>query len=98
VAVNIARRFNRPRLERLLAGVDFTLEHSTYWNMTLLPSVAAVRSLSRRRAHQPQVPSDLKPMWPPLNAALAALAKSELAISRSVPLPFGTSLFAIARK
>ena len=98
VAVNIARRFDRSRLERLLARADFTVEHSTYWNMSLLPAVAAVRWLSRGRASQPQVSSDLKPMWPPLNAALAALAKSELAISRSAPLPFGTSLFAVARK
>ncbi|HEX8680180.1 MAG TPA: hypothetical protein VF683_09485, partial [Chthoniobacterales bacterium] len=77
---------------------DFTLEHSTYWNMSLLPAVAAVRWVSRGRAHQPQVESDLKPMPRPLNAALAALAKAELALSRRVPLPFGTSLFAVARK
>jgi hypothetical protein len=44
------------------------------------------------------VESDLKPMPRPLNAALAALAKAELALSRRVPLPFGTSLFAVARK
>jgi hypothetical protein len=37
-------------------------------------------------------------MWPPLNAALAAIAHTELAISRSISLPFGTSLFAVARK
>jgi ubiquinone/menaquinone biosynthesis C-methylase UbiE len=98
VAVNTARRFNRPRLARLLRAASFTVEHATYWNLSLLPAVAAVRWLSRRRAHQPQVASDLKPMWPPLNAALATLAKSELAISRRVPLPFGTSLFAVARK
>lgn len=98
VAVNIARRFNRPRLARLLTRGNFTLEHATYWNATLLPAVAAVRWLSRGRALQAEVHSDLKPMWPPLNAALTALAKTELALSRRVSLPFGTSLFAIARK
>jgi SAM-dependent methyltransferase len=98
IAVNIARRYNRPRLDALLSGPGFRLEQCSYWNMGLLPAVAAVRWLSRRSARQPEVRSDLKPMFAPLNRALAALARLELAISRRVPLPFGTSLFALARK
>ena len=56
----------------------------TYWNMSLMPAVAAVRWASRGKAQQPDVRSDLKPMWPPLNAALAAITHTELALSRSV--------------
>jgi hypothetical protein len=37
-------------------------------------------------------------MWPPCNAALAAVAHGELALSRKMALPFGTSLFATAPK
>jgi hypothetical protein len=33
-----------------------------------------------------------------LNAALAAITHAELALSQKVPLPFGTSLFAVAQK
>ena len=97
-ATNMARLYTRPRLANLLQNAGFTRHRLTYWNMSLMPAVAAVRWISRRKAQQPDVQSDLKPMWPPLNAALAAIAHSELAISRSVPLPFGTSLFAVARK
>ena len=97
-AVNIARRYTRPRLERLLQHAGFADYRMTYWNMTLMPAVAAVRWASRGEAEKPDVRSDLRTVWPPLNATLAAIAHTELAISRCIPLPFGTSLFAVARK
>ena len=97
-ATNMARRYTRGTLARLLRRAGFTIRKVSYWNMTLLPAVAAVRWLSRGKAQQQEVRSDLKPIWAPLNAVLAAIAHGELAISRRVSLPFGTSLFAIARK
>ena len=97
-ATNMARRYTRPRLANLLRNAGFTVRSLTYWNMSLMPAVAAVRLASRRKAQQPDVRSDLTPMWPPLNAVLGTIAQTELALSRRVPLPFGTSLFAIGRK
>ncbi len=97
-ATNMARRYTRPRLAHLMAKAGFRVERMTYWNMSLMPAVAAVRWASRGKAQKPGVRSDLKPMWPPLNTALAAIAHTELAISRSISLPFGTSLFTVARK
>jgi ubiquinone/menaquinone biosynthesis C-methylase UbiE len=97
-ATNMARRYTRSKLAHLMAKAGFRVERMTYWNMSLTPAVAAVRWASRAKAQQPDVRSDLKPMWPPLNAALAAIAHTEFAISRSISLPFGTSLFAVARK
>ena len=97
-ATNMARRYTRPRFAHLMAKAGFRVEQMSYWNMSLMPAVAAVRWVSRRRAQQPDVRSDLKPIWPPLNAALAALTHTELTLSRRISLPFGTSLFAVARK
>lgn len=97
-ATNMARRYTRPKLAHLMGKAGFRVEKMTYWNMSLMPAVAAVRWASRGKAQQPDVRSDLKPMWPPLNKALAAIAHTELAISRSISLPFGTSLFTVARK
>ena len=97
-ATNMARRYTRPRLARLLRDGGFAIVSMTYWNMSLMPAVAAVRWASRAKAQQPDVRSDLAPIWPPLNAALAAIARAELAISGRVPLPFGTSLFTVARR
>lgn len=97
-ATNMARRYTRPRLDGLLRSAGFTLASMSYWNMTLMPAVAAVRWASRERAQQPDVRSDLAPFWSPLNTALSLLVRAELALSRLVPLPLGTSLFAVARK
>lgn len=97
-ATNMARRYTRPRLAHLMAKAGFRVERMTYWNMSLMPALAVVRWASRAKAQQPDVRSDLKPVWAPLNAALAALTQAELAISHKISLPFGTSLFAVARK
>ncbi|MDQ3118906.1 MAG: class I SAM-dependent methyltransferase [Verrucomicrobiota bacterium] len=97
-ATNMARRYTRPRLRNLLEQAGFTIENMSYWNMTLLPAVALVRWTSRQRAEQPDVQSDLKPIWSPLNAALSVVAHLELAATRVFSLPFGTSLFVLARK
>lgn len=97
-ATNMARRYTKARLRDLLEDAGFAVRALTYWNMTLMPAVAAVRWASRTRAQQPDVRSDLAPMWPPLNALLSGIAQLELTASRRLPLPFGTSLFATARK
>lgn len=98
-ATNMARRYTKCRVASLLRAAGFRLERLSYWNMCLMPAIAAVRWFSRARADAGAVVrSDLKPIWRPLNAALTLLAKLELAISRHVPLPVGTSLFVVARK
>ncbi len=97
-AVDQIRRYTRPQLAALLKRAAFARARLSYWNMSLLPSVAAVRWASRARAEQPETRSDLAPMWPPLNSLLRGLAQFELAVSRRFALPFGTSLFAVAQK
>lgn len=98
IAVSIGRRYTKPELTALLQDAGFSVESLTYWNMSLLPVVAAVRWASRTKDAEPNVRSDLAPIWRPLNQALTTLARAELAASRRVSLPFGTSLFAVARK
>lgn len=98
VATNMARRYTRPRLRQLLRNAGFTIRSITFWNMSLTPAVAVVRAATRRTAHNANVRSDLAPMQPILNRTLSIVAKAELALSRHVALPFGTSLFAVAEK
>jgi SAM-dependent methyltransferase len=98
IAVSIARRYTRAELAALLTDADFTIRNISYWNMALMPAVAVVRWLSRRTATQPQVRSDLAPVWSPMNALLSGLTRAELAASRRLPLPFGTSVYAVAQK
>ncbi len=95
VAINTARRYTRSQLARLLREANFTIETLTYWNMLLLPAVAAVRWASRGKT---EVRSDLSSPPAAVNELLGGIARTELALSRRMPLPFGTSLFAVARK
>ena len=98
VAVDGVRRYRRTALAAQLSAAGFSIENLSYWNMMLFPAVAFARALSRRKAHDANLHSDLVPLPRLLNGILAAITQSELALSRRVPLPFGTSLFAIARK
>lgn len=98
-AVDADRRYTRPQLQALLEGAHFAVERLSYWNTTLTPPIALVRWLSRARSRQKEVPrSDLRALPPILNSMLKRIAALELSASRHVSLPFGTSLFAVARK
>ena len=97
-AVEAGRRYTRPQVRALLEGANFVVERLTYWNAALLPPIAVVRLLSRRRPAHVEPRSDFSPLPSFLNAALKGLAALELKVSRRLSLPFGTSLFAIARK
>ncbi len=93
VAVNTARRYTQSQLRQLLEETGFEIEKLTYWNMFLLPIVAVVRWASRGKSH-----SDLSPPSRPVNKILSGVTQFEIALGRHFSLPFGSSLFAIARK
>ncbi len=78
VAVNQVRRYTRPQLSALLARAGFAETRSTYWNMSLLPAVAAVRWASRSQAQRANVRSDLLRKASPVNGLLRRLAHAEL--------------------
>jgi len=98
-AVDAGRRYTRPQVRALLEGAHFVVERLSYWNATLTPPVALVRWLSRARLREEERPrSDLHALPPLLNSVLHRVVALELRASRHVSLPFGTSLFAVARK
>lgn len=97
-AVGAVRRYTRAQVRALLEGAEFAVERLTYWNATLMPPIAVLRWLSRRQLARDEVRSDFRPLPSFLNASLARLATLELTASRHLSLPFGTSVFAVARK
>lgn len=95
--VRSLRRFRRRELRRLAQEAGFRVEFATYWNSLLLPLVFARRKLWPPRDRE--TVSDVRPLWPPLNAALTSVAALECAINRRhVALPLGSSVFMVARK
>lgn len=97
-AVDADRRYTQRQLQALLEVAHFYVERLSYWNATLTPPIALIRWLSRARAHTDKPRSDFRPLPPILNSLLKRVAALELSASRHVSLPFGTSLFAVARK
>lgn len=97
-AVGAVRRYTRPQVRALLEGANFAIERLTYWNAALTPPIALLRWLSRGQLAQGEARSDFRPLPSFLNTALAGLATLELTASRHLSLPFGTSVFAVARK
>lgn len=97
-AVDVNRRYTQRQIQALLEGAGFAVERASYWNATFAPPIALLRWLSRRREHIDRPRSDFRPLPPFLNQILKRVAALELNASRHVSLPFGTSLFAVARK
>lgn len=97
VAVDADRRYTRPQLAALLREAGFCLSRLTYWNMSLLPVIALMRWRSRKTPSA-EAQSDFALLPPRLNAILVGLVRLEFGLSSAFPLPFGTSLLALARK
>lgn len=97
-AVNTVRRYTRPQVRALLEGANFEVERVTYWNFSLTPPIAFLRWLSRRRLAAGEARSDFRPLPTFANTFLKRLTALELTASRHLSLPFGTSVFAVARK
>jgi ubiquinone/menaquinone biosynthesis C-methylase UbiE len=97
-ATEVDRRYTRPQVRALLEGANFQVEKLTYWNAAFTPPIALLRWFSRRRLHREEPRSDFRPLPRAVNATLKRVAALELAASRHLSLPFGSSLFAIAKK
>ena len=97
-AVDVVRRYNRLQVRTLLEGTGFEIERLTYWNATLMPPIALVRWLSRMRLARARGALRFPPAPGPVNTMLRGVAALELSASRHLSLPFGTSVFAVARK
>jgi ubiquinone/menaquinone biosynthesis C-methylase UbiE len=97
-ATDVVRRYTQRQVQALLEGAGFEIERLTYWNAALTAPIALMRWLSRRRLHRAAPRSDFRPLPHFVNATLRRVAALELGASRRLSLPFGTSVFAVARK
>lgn len=97
-ALGHQRRYARRELRALLSAAGFEILKLTYANCALFPAIAAYRLLRKAFARSGTAPgSDLSLPPAPINAALRALLKAEAAVAALAPLPFGVSLFVVAR-
>lgn len=90
--VDTARRYTASRFKRLLQEGGFARVSVTYRVTALFPLAAAWR-LMRRHASQ----SDVAPVSRPINAIFGAAMAAEHPLALRGGLPFGLSVFAVAK-
>lgn len=94
--VQNARRYDRKPLLGLIRASGLDVVGCTHWNALLMPAVIAAR-LGKRMIGR--TTSDLSEFRPGAGARICGAAMAvERAFLRAAPLPFGVSLFVVARK
>lgn len=95
VATHSRRRYERAELVAQLHAAGFAFVRTTHWNAVPLPLIVARRKLFSA----PAGGSDVQQFAPPVEAAFrAAMALERAWIEGLGALPFGVSVFAVARK
>jgi SAM-dependent methyltransferase len=94
--VHTRHRYTRDELSGKLEDAGFRLEHATYANFLLFPLAPAKRYLERR--HVAHASTDLWRPPGPINRLLANLLSLEALPARGLGLPWGLSVFAVARR
>ena len=99
VAVCGVRRYAASQVRSLLERSSFKVEMIHYWNAWLFGPLFVWRHLSRLKTEGVSGPvSDLRltPEW--MNRILAGMGKVDATLCRELRLPFGSSVYAVARK
>jgi SAM-dependent methyltransferase len=96
-AVNGRQRFTTSGISVSLREAGFEPLRATYLNTVLFPPIVLVRRLQDQR--EPDLAkSDVEDTSEPINSLLLAVLRFERALLKAVDLPFGVSLFAVARR
>ena len=101
VAVHTGRRYTRKRIKRLLNERGFLIEKATYRVTLLFGPLALMRlagNLLRKCRGRSDRASDVEKHSAVVNALLLAAMKTENRLLKHCSLPFGASVFAVARK
>lgn len=95
-AVHNDRRFTRGEMLGLLREQELTPLRATYWNSLLFLPIAMIRLWRKfRPARHSDLAAEVRPWF---NRCLAILFALEGVLIRLMPLPFGLSIFLVARK
>jgi SAM-dependent methyltransferase len=94
------RRYSRADLRALVEAAGFRVERMTHTNAALFPLMLGVRGVQRAAglARESDAEGEITVPPAPVNAVLSALLAVEAGLSRTVPMPFGSSLLCLARK
>jgi SAM-dependent methyltransferase len=97
IAVHVAHRYDRREIKHKLRLAGLAPEKTSYANMFLFP-IAAAKRWSERFTAGRQTGSDLTLDPGPLNGLLQTILSAEAPLIRSIGLPFGLTVVALAQK
>lgn len=99
-AIHSRHRYRRKELKRMMIEAGFRVERLTYRNSFLFPFFVVVRLMNALLWKDVSVAkSDIRPLPPIINKSLSLLLSLEKRmILTGVNIPFGLSLFCLARK
>jgi SAM-dependent methyltransferase len=97
VAVNVTHRYTRTEIAQKLKRVGLTPIKTSYANTFLFP-IALAKRWSERLKARPTTHSDLAINPGPLNRVLRTILSAEAPLVRSIGLPFGLTVVALAQK
>lgn len=99
------RRYTRSSLIKALNAGGFELDHASYFFLPLFFAASAVKGLRKVRdlVSPPSAPSDITELaeakgGPLLNRVMLSILATERPLLSHLPLPFGTSLLAVAKR
>jgi ubiquinone/menaquinone biosynthesis C-methylase UbiE len=94
------RRYTVATARQLVEQAGLRVDRATYHFATTFPLMLAVRVAQRRLRPYRDLRDDTDIAVPaaPVNAVLASLLRAEAAVSRHVPMPFGSSVLVVGRK
>lgn len=100
-AVHTGRRYTRKQVKHMVQACGFVVEKATYRVTLLFVPLALIRligSMVRRRRAEPEAASDVRKHSTAVNGILSMIMKSENRLLKHCSLPFGASVFVVARK
>lgn len=95
--VHIAHRYTRSELDRKLRRAGFSVSHASYVNTLLFP-IVLLKRMSERLAPGRQTESDLSLSAGPLDALFRLALRAEVPFVRTIGLPFGLTVLALAQR
>lgn len=96
VALMHFRRYRRAEVVSRLQGVGFRIDRASYSVFFLFPVVVLIRILEKLKRGEAKASLPHTPGW--LNRALIGLQNFEASLISAFPLPWGSSVIAVARK
>jgi len=92
------RRYNKTQVNALLSGAGLRATILSYYNFFLFP-LALIQRFKERIFQRKKVPGDFLPALPPvINRLFFGIFQAEKELLGRMPLPFGLSILALARK